>query len=47
VADGLLLKEEGTQRDGEEHAKGEPEGDERDNARPVVVDDSFKHDRGG
>ena len=45
VADGLLFQEADAHRDGEEHAEGEPEGDEWYHTRPIVVDDSFKHDR--
>lgn len=43
MADRRLLEEERAHSDGEKDAKSEPEGDERYNARPVVVDDAFKH----
>lgn len=47
MADRLFLKKECPYCDREEHGKGEPEGDEWYHTRPIVVDDSFKHDRVG
>jgi hypothetical protein len=43
VLDCIFFHEDGTDADGEEYAKGKPEGNERDVSRPVVVDDAFEH----
>ena len=43
MLNGVFFQEESSQADDEEHAKGEPKGDEWNDGRPVVVYDAFKH----